>query len=262
LVIPEHEPVAPLRSFAFLGELAKFVSSSPWDSAFNIFKIEANSITPVASVRQKFSLLSTINCAGRSLLLASWRDSSLTLWNIADTKSALKPLYRKRPHLASLVDVEANPQLRLIASLDKNRKCILSMLDTGSFVRSFVVEGDDTLERIMLLSPGYLLVLSRVETAASIKTTIRAYGINTRKIAQAEFEHGVADWCRGEFETWMSTVAIAFRRGPFVILSVPSLTLACTLRPEEQIGLLAFSPQMGSFLAGTESGRLLMLNLT
>jgi hypothetical protein len=253
--------VEPLKSFAFLEEIGRFASSSPWDNSFNVFKIEANSIAPVASARQKFSLLSTIHWAGKSLLLSSWRDSSLTLWNVADTKSALNPLYRKRLHVASLVDVEANPQLRLIASVDKNRKCILSMLDTGTFVRAFAIEGDDALARLLLFSAGYLLVLSKLESAAAVTTKVRVYGINGRKIAEAAFESEIADWCRAEFDTWMSAVAIAFRKGPFVALAVPTLAVACTVHADEQIGVLAFSPQMSSFFAGTESGKVLILNV-
>jgi hypothetical protein len=234
VVIPPSEAVS--KSFVFLPEIGKFVSSSIWDNSFHIFRADPASVAHQASVRQKFSLLSTLTHAGGSLVLASWRDSSLTLWDLAEIRPQT-PLYRRTPHLTSLVDVDASPRLGLIASLDKTRKCIFSWLETGLFVREFKVDGEDNLEKLALFTGGYCAVLGRTEGGS----VIRVYGLNARTIGEAEFPEFAGESCKLEFETAVSALAVAFDGGKLRILRLPDLLVLTELQYREEIQALAFS---------------------
>jgi hypothetical protein len=236
VVIPPSETVS--KSFVFLSEVGKFVSSSIWDNSFHIFKADSTSVTHQASVRQKFSLLSTLTHAGGSLVLASWRDSSLTLWDLAETRPQ-SPLYRKTPHLTSLVDVDASPRFGLMASLDKTRKCILSWLENGLFLREFKVEGEDSLEKLTLFAGGYCAILGRTENGS----VIRVFGLNARKIGDIGFPEAAREWCKLEFETALSALAIGFDGGKLRILRLPDLLILSELQCREETQALAFSAQ-------------------
>jgi hypothetical protein len=248
--------VIPSKSFVFLLHIGRLVISSLWDNTFHVFKIDSNSVSHLMSVRQKFSLLSTLNPAGESLLLASWRDSSLTLWNLAEAKSPLRPLYRRTPYLTSVVDVEANCSLGLVASLDKTRKCIFSMLDTGTFTRTFDVKGNDSLEKLILFSSGYLAVLSELVLANSATTTVRLYGVDTKLVCEREFDGLVAELCRVEFENALSGLAIAFKSGRLLMLRIPDLEMLFDLESQQQLNLITFSTQINALIIGTKTGEL------
>jgi WD40 repeat protein len=253
LTIPPDEPIS--KSFVVLDDIGKFVVSSLWDNSFHVFDIDYSFVTHSVSVRQKFSLLSTLNSAGDSFLLASWRDSSLTLWNLADGQ-VRKPLYRKAPHLTSVVDVHANAALGLIASLDKGRHCILSILNSGAFQRSFDIEGTDSLRRLMLFSGGYVAVLSQTEIGDAIVTTVRIYGVNTRKIEEVTFEESVVEWCMAEFETFVSAVAITFLSKRVVILGIPDGQILSDWQFGEVAVNVTFSARMNCFILGMKNGDL------
>jgi hypothetical protein len=65
------------------------------EGGFHVFNVGA---TPIAAVRRRFSAVIALSEAGGMLLLAAWRDSSLTMCDLSDAKSAQRPLYRKTPH--------------------------------------------------------------------------------------------------------------------------------------------------------------------
>jgi WD40 repeat protein len=262
LIIPASEEATPSRSFAFLSECGRFVSSSLWDNSFHVFKLGSNSLIHKVSLRQKFSLLSTLNCAGGSLLLTSWRDSSLTLWNLADAKGANKPLYRKTPHLVSVVDVEVNVSLGLIASLDKARKCIFSVLQTGKFVRAFDVDGTDSLQRILLISSGFLAVLSESELDGMRKTTVRCFGLNTRNVKTVDIHEPVASWAKAELKSGINVIGIGFRNGNVVVLEVPQLRQVMTVSVGKPIVEILFAEQFTSFLIVDGEGGLYFVSIT
>jgi hypothetical protein len=238
--LPPAESAA--KAFALLPDAARFIASSTWDNSFHVFKADGGPLAHLTSVRQRFSLLSAITPAGGALVLASWRDSSLTLWDLAEGRPQ-RPLYRKMPHIASLVDVDVSPQLGIIASLDKARKCILSRIDTGAFVREFVIEGEELLERVMVFAAGYCAV-----QASGAGGALRLFGINARKIAERRFTEEVVGWCRCEWECALSAAAIAFAGGAVRIVRMPDLEVVCEVRALEDAQALAFSPQ-GNCLA-------------
>jgi hypothetical protein len=99
MALPEDGTVSP-KPFAYLIGSGRFVAGLLWDGAFLVFQINQMRAPPA------------------SLVLAGWRDSSLALWNLGE------PLYRKTRHLTAVVDVGASAHLRIVASLDKGRKCV------------------------------------------------------------------------------------------------------------------------------------------
>jgi hypothetical protein len=236
----------PSKSFAFFSSFGRFVSSSIWDNCFHVFKCDHTTITHNVSLRQKFALISTLNYAGETLLLTSWRDSSLTLWNLASRSH--KPLYRTTPHLTSVVDVDVSVSLGLIASLDKGRKLIFSLLRTGKFVRSVQVEGSDVLQRIILFSAGYVAVLSESGSETLRKSAIRLYGLNTIQVGAIQFDELVVEWTRAEFGPGLTGVALAFKSGRISILQLPALSDWVTIQHPKKIVSMVCGPRGSGFL--------------
>ena len=195
------------KSFAFIPELNRLVTSSLFDNTFHVFRMSTNEVTHVESFRQKFSLLSMLNYAGGSYILASWRDSSLTLWDLSSRSP--RPLYRATPHLTSLVDVEVDAKLGLIASLDKDRNCMISMLMTGKLVRRFTIDGEDPLTKLLLFSTGTIAVLSAAELPRR-NTTVTIYSIDSAKLAEINFTEPIREWCKAEFGPGLCGIAVAF----------------------------------------------------
>jgi WD40 repeat protein len=213
----------PPRAFLHFPEIGKFVAGTPLDCCFHVFKIDASSLSHSDSFRQPFSLLSTLNYGGGSLLLTSWRDSSLVLWDLS-RQDAL--VYRTTPHLKAIVDVESNPNLKLIASLDASRQCVLSYLHSGKFLRSFVVDGTDTLQKLALFSHGFVAILSEPEVTYGQKSVIRLYGIDTRKLGDdLSFPEEVVEWAKLEYDCGLHVLAVAFRSRRFVLLRIPDLVV-------------------------------------
>jgi hypothetical protein len=246
-----------------MGEPHRFISSSTVDDSFQVFRIDGSYITYTSSVRQRSSLLATLTYAGPNALLASWRDSSLTLWTLADSRGCVQR-YRQSPHLASVVAVDVSPVLRLIASLDKNRKCILSFLRTGQFARQFAVEEESSEQsfiKVMLFGGGYVAVLSSVKTADGITTVMRLYGINGKKLADFSFPEAVADCCKFETELAVSAVALAFSGGRFMLLGMPDGRVMLDIQTDQKLGLLQFVPQFGGFLAASAENEICFITL-
>ena len=230
LIVPSNSSIlTPSKSYVYLktGNFSGyFVSSSVWDNSFHVFKVEQTSLTHVFSKRQKHSLIANVVSAGGTYLLTSWRDSSLTLWNLKLPDQTM-PLYRVTPHLTSLVDIDANSTLRLIASLDKSRKLILSYLPTGRYIRGFDMKGNDKLNKLMLMSNGYIVVSSELDNSyrSSIKTIIIVFGINTNTLCEIENNGQLLIWCRAEFDSGFDGVGIILNGKIFAFLEIPTLKI-------------------------------------
>ena len=210
LIIPSNSEITSSKSYAYIHN-GYFASSSIWDNSFHIFKVEQTSLTFITSQRQKHSLIANLVCAGNNLLLTSWRDSSLTLWNLTTSHQQQIPLYRVTPHLTSLVDIDVNPQLRIIGSLDKSRKFILSDLSSGRYIRAFELDGNDDLNKVMLISNGYIVVASKLEASdrSSATTIIRVFGLNTNQISEQRFNGRLDQWCKVELECGFDGIAFS-----------------------------------------------------
>jgi hypothetical protein len=258
LVLPTTEGETPSKSFAFILDSCYFVSSSLWDNSFHSFKIDSNTITHCNSHRQKFSLLSTLHYAGGSRLLTSWRDSSLTLWNLSRSQPGEKPLYRATPHLSTIVDLDVNPTLRLIASLDKTRKCVFSSLDTGRFVRAFEVDGQDLLARVVLFSAGFVAIVSEVKRTEGVRSTIRLFGIDTRQICRREIEGAVSIAGKAELDFGMNVLMLGFVSGNFRVLKIPMLETVVDRSCEKEIVSVGYSSSCHAFLVSVVGGDILL----
>jgi hypothetical protein len=256
MAVPEDGAVSPKR-FAYLIGSGRFVASSLWDGAFHVFRIDQTSLAHSHSVRQRFALLATLSPAGGALLLAGWRDSSLALWNVAEPRAP--PLYRKTRHLAAVVDVVASADLRIVASLDQGRECVLSLIDSGEFVREFAVEGNDTLLRVMLFGAGFMAVLAEAADGATV--IVRLYGLNGRMIGRTEVAGGVVEWCGAEVESGPCAVAVALKSGVVTLLGVPDLRTVGEVSCSEKVVVLTFAVQMNGFVIGTADGEVHFLKL-
>jgi hypothetical protein len=246
------------RSFAFFPELERFVSSSLCDSSFNIFKLESGSVSYGLSLSQKSSLLSTVNWAGPNHLLTSWHDSSLTLWDLRDLRPYVRPLYRVTPHLTTVVDAEVSAALRLTASVDKSRLCIFTNLFTGQFIRSFRIDGQDAIKKLLLIASGFLAVLSAAEAGGS---AVRVFGLDTTEVTQKVFAEEIVEWTKAEFEGGVTCVGCAFRKGRFALLSLPKLTVEAEFSCEQEIVVVHFALSLNAFLVGDESGGIYIVRL-
>jgi WD40 repeat protein len=252
------------RSFAFLPDPHRFISGSVVDDTFHVFKVESNSISHWASVRQPNALLSSLHCAGGTFILTSLKDSSLSLWNVGEKNPSR--IYRQTPHLTSIVDVDTSLTLGIIASLDKNRKCIFSTLHTGQFVKQFEVEKladggkDESLSKLLLFAAGYAAVLSDIRTREGATTTLRLYGINTGKLGEFPLE-AVSDCCKAEFEGGLSALTLAFENGRFMLIAVPQFKVLMDVTIEKPIASVHFMPQWNGFLVATVDREICLINL-
>jgi hypothetical protein len=252
------------KSFAFLPDPHRFISGSVVDDTFHVFKVDSNSISHWASVRQGYALLSTIHCAGGALVLTSLKDSSLSLWNVSEKPPSR--IYRQTPHLTSIVDIDTCLTLGIIASLDKNRKCVFSALQTGQFVKQFEVEKlagggkDESPSQLLLFAAGYVAILSDIRTRGGATTTLRLYGINTGKLGEFPLD-GVSDCCKAEFEGGLSALTLAFENGRFMLIAVPQFRVLMDVTIEKPIASVHFMPQYNGFLVATVDREICLINL-
>jgi hypothetical protein len=242
------------RSFLMLPDIGRFVATSSWDSSFHVFKIDPSNVVHVDSIRQKFSFLQTLTAGGSSFLLTSWRDSSIRLSDLS--VPGTRYLYRITPHLTSIVDIDASPDARIIVSLDKSRKCVLSMLYTGKYIRSFGVDGSDVLEKVMLFSSGFIVVLSKIELPDVRKAIVRLYGLDTQKLAQVEFDDQVLDWTKAEFCCALDCIMISFVSKRCVFLEIPRLRMMLDIVTDEPFVMVKFCRAMDEFVAVAPDGKL------
>ena len=243
----------PTKSLTLLKEPTRFITSSLWDNSFHVFKVEANTINHCYYQRQKYSLISGLCSAGGSYLLTSWRNSSLTLWNISQADKMKQPLYRSTPHLTTLVDFDANQNLQMVASLDKNKQLVLSTLSTGRYIRAIDVDVPGIVQKVMLLDIGYIIVASSVQTPGS-ETTIRIYNVNTKFLKEKKFNYTILHWCKVELINGFTGIGIVFDNGHFTFLEVASLDQLIDLDLYTKIISLIFVPQhMVFFLADSSN---------
>jgi hypothetical protein len=245
------------RSFLLLPDVGRFVAASSWDGAFHVFNIDSGYLSHINSVRQKSSFLSTLTSAGGSRLLTSWRDSSIRLSDLS--VPGMRYTYRITPHLTSIVDIAASPISRMIASVDKSRRCVLSMLYTGKYIRAFIIDGSDILERVLLFANGFITVLSKIELPDVKKAIVRVYGIDARKLAEVEFDDTVLDWAQAEFDCALDALVLSFESKRLAVLRIPDLWLMYDATAEMQLVTLVFWKAMDGILALSRDGTIYTL---
>jgi hypothetical protein len=133
---------------------------------------------------------------------------------------------------------------------------VLSILDTGAFVREFTVDGSDTLQRVIVFASGYIAVLSEAEAGGFI----RMYGLNGKKISQYALGDKVVEWCRAEFESAESALGIALKGGSVKVLGAPDLRPLCEVQCNSSVVKMAFSAVMNVFVLATAAGGVLALS--
>jgi hypothetical protein len=158
--------------------------------------------------------------------------------------------------LAPIVDIEANAVCRIIASVDKSRKCVLSMLHTGKVVRAFAIDGDDILRRVTVFAAGYVAVLAERELPGGWKTVVRVFGMDGRKVAGVEFDGEAAEWGKGEYACALSCLAVAFESRDFVLLRMPGLQVIGNFVSDCAVVAINFCRGGDAFVVSTADGKI------
>ncbi|OHS97284.1 hypothetical protein TRFO_09568 [Tritrichomonas foetus] len=230
-----------------------FISSSTWDNAFHVFKIEQG-LPHCYLQSQMHSLISSVINAGRNLLLTAWRDSSLSLWDIGS--AGKEQIYRVTPHLTSIVDIDVDTTLQMFASLDKSRNLVLSYLLNGRFVRSFEIPGNDTLKKLTLISNGYIIIASSIEEnhyphgENTVSTIIRVFGLNSDLLGEFTIQdEEISQWGKAEFDNGYDGIGIVFQSGRFMFIEIPTMKIifSTSIRGENFVSVL-FISHLLSFL--------------
>jgi hypothetical protein len=239
------------RAFAFMPDAARLAAAAPADSAFHVFRLEPGALAHAESCRQRFSSIAAVCQAGGPLLLTAWRDSSIRLWSVARAPALL---YRTAPHLTSIVDVEANAAARIIASVDKNRTCALSMLHSGKLLRSFPVDGDDAIRRIAVFNAGWVAVLAQAEAPDARAVVVRAFGVDGRKVGEARIGGEAKEWAKAEWACALNCIVVALAGGRVVFLRLPTLPVVAEFVADVQIVALSFCRSSDSFVVAAADG--------
>lgn len=247
------------RSFDYISESNMFIASSPWDSAFHVFRADANSSHYMFSQRQNYALISgvTIPFGTRSsTLVTRWRDSSISVWNL-NKPATLR--YRAQPHQTTMVDVDASANLNTIVSCDKQRNVIISRLDSGHFIRAFTVDGDDTLLYLLVISAGYIVIAGEKKVQDKTLTTLRCYTINGIPISQYSYKSQLL-CITGVRTNTTPTIAVSFKDGYFALITVPNLKISFS---QEKQGFtnLVYNDDCSVLFASDSNGQLLYLDL-
>jgi len=258
LMIPDKSSVTESKSFAFFPEINRLIASSLWDSSFHVFKLDGGSVTHSFSQRQKFALISSLSYAGKSYLLTSWRDSSLTLWDIQ--KSNKIPVYRVSPHLTSLVDVDSDVVLDLIVSCDKGKNVILSSLSSGRFIRSFVAGGEESLSRVLIFDQGYILLATELQSSGGYLSVLKLYNLNTRLLSTYTSSSPIVSWCRIDINPGSSLVAVAYSSGKVVLITLPNMKELFSIRATSKIISMSYSPITYSLICADTEGRIFLID--
>jgi hypothetical protein len=251
-----YESEVPVKTFAFLPDISRFVSGSLFHNSFHAFRIDATSVTYLQSMRQA-SMLGTLNSAGASHIVTSWQDSSLTLWDLSSPSQ--EPVYRVTPHLTTVVDVDTSVNLKVIGSLDRNRNCMLSWIATGRLLRSFIVDGADSVEKLLVFAAGFVAVLSVLELPTTKRTTIQLFGIDTRKVAEVVLEDEVVEWQKAEFESAVNCLVVAQKTRKLVVLELPTLAVVMQTETEVPVASIVFSRQVSALLVADRKGTVSMM---
>ena len=148
-------------------------------------------------------------------------------------------------HLTSLVDIDANATLRLIASLDKSRKLILSYLPNGRYIRAFDIKGTDKLNKLMLMANGYIVIVSELQSTdrSSIKTIIRVFCLNSNQISEIELTGQLHLWCRIELDSGFDGIALIMKDQQLIFLEIPTLKKLFETTLHRQIMAIHCIPQ-------------------
>jgi hypothetical protein len=137
---------------------------------------------------------------------------------------------------------------------------VLSWLPNGRLVRSFEIDGSDSLERLILFSSGFVAVLSVLETPTSKNTKLLIYGIDARKVAQIDFEGEVVSWAKAEFDSHLSCLIVALSSMKFFIFRIPDLEQLMELESESAITAIVFSVYLNAAIVAESSGVVSMVS--
>jgi hypothetical protein len=138
---------------------------------------------------------------------------------------------------------------------------VLSLLTTGRFVRSFRIEGEGNVERILIFSSGFVAVAAAAESPGN-RTVLSVHGIDGKKTAQMGFEDEVSAWTKVEFECGLSCLAVAFRGRALKIMRIPDLILLVERITPVSVIALDFSGTLGALVVADMNGRIAVAGLS
>lgn len=236
------------KSFAMFSEIQKFVASSPWDSCFHIFKLDS-SMVQLHTERQMFSLMVAIQPVGKAHLLTTWRDSSISLYNIDNPQQ----LYRITPHHASVVDFDASQCLDMIVSADKDSHIVVSRLVSGAFIRTFM--SDDQVQKVALIDDGYIIIAS-----GSQSTKVTVYTVNGEIVANPSFDAKITSWVTvKDSKSGLTHIIVAFDDGQVIEYNVPFMQEVASVNIGDTLTSLSYDSSQ-NIIAGASSNGICIVN--
>ncbi|KAI5496327.1 platelet formation protein family [Trichomonas vaginalis G3] len=247
------------RSFEYIQESCLFVASSPWDSTFHVFKVESNSAHYIYSQRQNSSLISGVTSSHKKgLIVTRWQDSSISVWDVEKPQQNCF-LYRIQPHLTSLVDVDVCSNLNIIVSLDKSRTVIMTKLSSGHYMRHFIVEGNDTLKKLLIVSAGYIIIASESSTNGRFTSTFRCYTFNSILLKTFSYESTLS--CLACIKSSTSPMLVAsFSDGHFSLIEIPQMLEIISTKKFTMTNIV-YNEEHNCLFASDSNGNLLYLDL-
>jgi len=213
------------NSFVYIPKQGLFIASSMWDSSFHIFQLQGSNFNLINSNHQ-FSLIVSIVDADETHIVTASKDSSLILWNLS---GSISKLYRISPHNDTFIDFDVSNILNLIVSCDKSGSIVLSKLDDGSYVSSFVIE--HPIKKLKISNYGSCIIIAYEIEIGTIQ--IATYNIDLNVVSSFRINSDNIDWCEIGFGYSTSCLAISDSNNKVYILSLPCLDLLTTLTSEE-----------------------------
>ena len=249
------------RSFCIFTDSNLFVISSMWDSAFHIYKFDQNSLNHVFSMNQNNSLILSLCALKNNMLLTSWRDSTLILWNLNDIGTNTEPVYKISPHHDGLTLYDANDDLGLIISCDKTKNIVLSDLVSGQFIRTFHFQKKGVITNIVLFSSGYVAFATEKSKMDVNITKICIYSINSNYIGSYKVISKLKCWCKIEPKSGSQLLALAFENGKINIIRVSSIKEILSYRTDKIVISMNFNQELFTCFCVDKEGSIYALDL-
>jgi hypothetical protein len=229
----------------------RLATTSLLDDTVHVFEIGPRALMHSAVVRQRFAPIAALTHAGGTFLLAAARDSSLTLWDLEDTR---QPLFRTSPHRAAVVDVDVAPELRLIASVDDSGNCALSLMPSGRLGRVFQVSAEGIVESVLIFTGGFVAVLASRESPSGKSSVVEVFGIDATRISGVRFDAEVCAWQKAEFTGAVECLVVALADRSFMVLEMPLLGVRGTVMTPETVVNIAVDGVRNAVIVAERDG--------
>jgi hypothetical protein len=231
-------------AFASNATMSRLVTASQ-GCGFHVFALDQAGLTLQWTGRQRLLPVTALAAAGGSAVFATWGDASSTLWSLVGRDNRV---YRRVLHAAPIVAVSVSPALHLVATVDRTKRCVLSMLASGKTVRSFSVDVEPVM-RALLVPEGFLAI-----AGGPNRGSIRLYDLGGQSLAQMEFADAIEDWAAGD-----EVIAVVRELGKVVLLSTPELAVIAELPWDKRGAVVVAVPKTRAFAVCSRDGEVALI---